>query len=126
MDIGKRLRYIRQSKNISIYKLSEETGISQNHISGIELGKRQPTVDTLKRLVAPLGITLAELFNENENISILSNNERELVENYRILPNERIMYMVDEKFIRERIDKLRTIKKEQLELLIKVAKEMKS
>ena len=33
------------------------------------------------------------------------------------------MYMVDEKFIRERIDKLRTIKKEQL---IKVAKEMKS
>lgn len=89
MDIGKRLRYIRQSKNISIYKLSEKTGISQNHISGIELGKRQPTVDTLKRLVAPLGITLAELFNENENISILSNNERELVENYRILPNEK-------------------------------------
>lgn len=89
MDIGKRLRYIRQSKNISIYKLSEETGISQNHISGIELGKRQPTVDTLKRLVAPLGITLAELFNENENISILSNNECELVENYRILPNEK-------------------------------------
>ena len=89
MDIGKRLRYIRQSKNISIYKLSEETGISQIHNSGIELGKRQPTVDTLKRLVAPLGITLAELFNENENISILSNNERELVENYRILPNEK-------------------------------------
>lgn len=89
MDIGKRLRYIRQSKNISIYKLSKKTGISQNHISGIELGKRQPTVDTLKRLVAPLGITLAELFNENENISILSNNERELVENYRILPNEK-------------------------------------
>ena len=54
-----------------------------------KLGYRQPTVDTLKRLVAPLGITLAELFNENENISILSNNERELVENYRILPNEK-------------------------------------
>lgn len=36
------------------------------------------------------------------------------------------MYMVDEKFIRERIARLRTAKKEQLELLIKVAKEMKS
>lgn len=36
------------------------------------------------------------------------------------------MYMVDENFIREQIAKLRTIKNEQLELLIKVAKEMKS
>lgn len=89
MDIGERLRHIRQSKKITIYKLSKETGISQNHISGIELGKRQPTIDTLKRLSLPLGITLAELFNEDGKVSILTENERKLLENYRELSTDK-------------------------------------
>lgn len=89
MNIGERLRYLRKSKKITIYKLSKDTGISQNHISGIELGKRQPTIETLKRLSAPLGITLAELFNEDNDVMILTNDEKKLVENYRILPNEK-------------------------------------
>lgn len=89
MELGERLRYIRTSKKISIYKLSQITGISQNHISELELGKRQPSVETLRRLIAPLGITLSELFNENNDVTILSDDERQLVENYRTLPNDK-------------------------------------
>ena len=89
MIIGERLRYVRKSKNMSIYKLSQETGISQSHISDLELGRRKPSVETLSRLVVPLGITLSELFNENDEVSILTEKERELVEYYRILPNEK-------------------------------------
>ena len=87
MEIGKRLRALRKSKGLSIYKLSQETGISQNHISDLELGRRKPSVETLKRLTAPLGISMAELFNEDGEVTILSDNERELVENYRTLPD---------------------------------------
>lgn len=61
METGARLRFLRKSKGISIYKLSQETGISQNHISDLELGRRKPSVETLKRLIAPLGISMAEL-----------------------------------------------------------------
>lgn len=89
MVIGERLRYMRKSKKMSIYKLSQETGISQSHISDLELGRRKPSVETLSRLVVPLGITLSELFNENDDISILTEKERELVEYYRTLPNEK-------------------------------------
>ncbi|MDE6593930.1 MAG: helix-turn-helix transcriptional regulator [Oscillospiraceae bacterium] len=89
MIIGERLRYVRKSKNMSIYKLSQETGISQSHISDLELGRRKPSVETLSRLVVPLGITLSELFNENDEVSILTEKERELVEYYRTLPNEK-------------------------------------
>ena len=89
MEIGQRLRSIRKSKGLSIYKLSQDTGISQNHISDLELGRRKPSVETLKRLIVPLGITLAELFNENTEVSILTENERELVENYRTLPDNK-------------------------------------
>lgn len=89
MNIGERLRILRKSKNISIYKISKETGISQNHISGIELGKRQPTIDTLSRLTKPLGITLTELFNEDAKAVFLSENEKLLIENYRCLPDDK-------------------------------------
>lgn len=89
MNLGERLRYVRTSKEISIYRLSQETGISQNHISDLELGKSQPSIETLKRLIAPLGITLAELFNENNEMTILSDDERQLVENYRIMTNDK-------------------------------------
>lgn len=89
MDIGGRLRDIRKAKKLSIYKLSQATGISENHISGIENGKRQPTIDTLKRLIAPLGITLSELFNEGSDVSYLSENERKLIENYRELSTDK-------------------------------------
>ena len=33
MNVGNKLRFIRETKKISIYKLSKDTGISQNHIS---------------------------------------------------------------------------------------------
>lgn len=88
MKIGTRLRQYRKAKELSIYKLSKETDISQNHISAIENDKRQPTIETLERLIAPMGITLAELFNDNENASFLTPNERELIENYRSMPKE--------------------------------------
>ena len=89
MEIGERLRSIRKAKGLSIYKLSQDTGISQNHISDLELGRRKPSVETLKRLIVPLGITLSELFNEDTEVSILTENERELVENYRTLPDNK-------------------------------------
>ncbi|MDE5754883.1 MAG: helix-turn-helix domain-containing protein [Oscillospiraceae bacterium] len=89
MNIGEKLRSIRQSKNITIYRLSMTTGISQNHISGVELGNRQPTVDILLRLIEPLGITPAEFFNEDNTPMELTENEKKLIENYRRLPNEK-------------------------------------
>ena len=89
MNIGDRLRSIRKNKKISIYQVSKETGISQNHISSVELGKRQPTIDTLARLAKPLGITLAELFNEDNTVSVLTDKERILLENYRTLPDDK-------------------------------------
>ena len=88
MKIGSQLRKCRTEKGFSIYKLSNETGISQNHICAIENDKRQPTVETLERLVTPLGVTLAELFNTDGDVSYLTQNERELIKNYRSMPVE--------------------------------------
>ncbi len=89
MEIGKKLRQIRTSKKISIYKLSQETGISQNHIKDLENGHHNPSLDTLTRLIVPLGITLPELFNDDTEISYLTERARALVEVFRLLPDAR-------------------------------------
>ena len=89
MDYGKRLKQIRESKQISVYKLAQDVGMSQGHISDLENGRNVPTIDTLKHLLAPFGITLSEFFNENSEVSILNEKEKELVAQFRTLPDDK-------------------------------------
>lgn len=89
MELGEKLKHFRESKKMSIYRLSQEADVSQGHISDLENGRNQPTIDTLKRLLAPMGITLAEFFNEDNEISILTEKEKELVALFRTMPDDR-------------------------------------
>ena len=88
MDYGARLRKMRKSKKFSIYRLHEITGLSQGHISDLEKGKNQPTIETLQRLLSPMGISLSEFFNEDDDISYLNQREKELVARFRAMPDE--------------------------------------
>ena len=88
MDYGTRLRQMRKSKKFSIYRLHEITGLSQGHISELEKGKNQPTIETLQRLLTPMGISLSEFFNENDEISYLNEREKELVATFRAMPDD--------------------------------------
>ncbi len=88
MDIGKRLTELRSAKGLTRYRLTQITGVSGHHIKGIEEGTRQPTIDTLQRLVEALGLTLAEFFNESQDAVYLSADERTLLENFRTISRE--------------------------------------
>lgn len=88
MDLGKRIKEFREAKSITRYRLTQITGISGQHIKGIEQGSRQPTIETLEKLIIPLGVTLSELFNDGES-TFLSESERLLVENFRTLSSEK-------------------------------------
>ena len=88
MEYGKRIKALREAKKISIYRLSQDSGISQGHISDLENGINQPTIETLKRILAPLGCSLSEFFNEGE-VSVLSEKEKELVARFRTMPDEK-------------------------------------
>ena len=88
MEYGKRIKSLREAKKISIYRLSQDSGISQGHISDLENGINQPTIETLKRILAPLGCSLSKFFNEGE-VSVLSEREKELVASFRTMPDEK-------------------------------------
>lgn len=89
MEIGKKLRILRENKNMSMYRLTQITGVSGHHIKGIEEGTRQPTIETLNRLAVALGTSIAELFNDDTECTYLTSEERELIENFRALPAEK-------------------------------------
>lgn len=88
MDVGKRLNEIRQSKKISIYKLSQESTVSESHIRNLERGVKNATVETLEMLVKNLSMTMSEFFNENNDVAYLTSSEKILLDYYRTLPDE--------------------------------------
>lgn len=60
--LGERIRLMRITKGLSREKLSELSGINSNYIGQVERGEKNPTIETLHKLVAGLNSTLEELF----------------------------------------------------------------
>lgn len=87
--MGEKLKKLREERGMSMYRLTQLTGVSGHHIKGIEAGTRQPTIETLSKLVAALGSSLVEIFNDDEDCSYLTADERRLVENYRMMSVEK-------------------------------------
>lgn len=89
MNIAKRLKDVRKAKDISVYRLSQLSGVSETHIRDLERGDKNPSLDTLSRIAAPLGISLPELLNETDGVSYLSEREKTLVECFRQLSDDK-------------------------------------
>ncbi|MCH5196634.1 MAG: helix-turn-helix transcriptional regulator [Oscillospiraceae bacterium] len=66
MNVAQRLIYFREKRGITTNKLANLAGVSQSHLREIELGQRNPTVETLSFFCEALGISLEEFFRENE------------------------------------------------------------
>lgn len=52
MELGKKLRELRQNKNLSQWQVAELVGISKAMISSYELNVREPSLTTLKKLAS--------------------------------------------------------------------------
>ncbi|MBR6634480.1 MAG: helix-turn-helix transcriptional regulator [Clostridia bacterium] len=66
MDIGARIRYFRERKNITVNKLANISGVSQSYLRDVELNNKQPTVEYLEYICFGLGITLKDFFSTDE------------------------------------------------------------
>lgn len=53
-----KLKELRESKGLSQYKLAELSGVAQPIINRMEQGVNSPNVDTVMKILAPLGKTL--------------------------------------------------------------------
>ena len=59
--VGRNVRRIRQRKGLTQERFAEISGFSQQYISSLERGRRNPTVVTLYELATALGVSHMEL-----------------------------------------------------------------
>ncbi|RWL14143.1 MAG: XRE family transcriptional regulator [Mesorhizobium sp.] len=59
--IGRNVQRIRQRKRLTQEQLAEISGFSQQYISGLEKGRRNPTIITIYELALALGVSHMDL-----------------------------------------------------------------
>jgi transcriptional regulator with XRE-family HTH domain len=59
--VGRNVRRIRQKNGLTQERFAEISGFSQQYISGLEQGRRNPTVVTLYELAKALGVSHMDL-----------------------------------------------------------------
>lgn len=64
VDVGQRLRILRDERGISMRALARRSGLSANALSMIERGLTSPSVSTLNKLAAALEIPITAFFRE--------------------------------------------------------------
>ena len=58
---GARLRKFRENKKLTQESLASKTGLHATYISGLENGKRNPSLNTLDNLASTLNIKVSDL-----------------------------------------------------------------
>jgi transcriptional regulator with XRE-family HTH domain len=62
MEIGARLRQLREARKLSQGDIEERTGLLRCYISRVECGHTVPSIETLERLSKALDLELYQLF----------------------------------------------------------------
>ncbi|WP_029107132.1 XRE family transcriptional regulator [Mycobacterium sp. URHD0025] len=80
--VGGRIRQFRGARKMSLRQLADRAGISAGFLSQVERGQVNASVGTLRRLAQALGISLPDLFTDDEvtDVRILRKAARPTIE----------------------------------------------
>ena len=88
--IGPRIKELCGKQQITKYRLSQMTGVTQTVLSRIIKGENVPTIQTIEKICAALNISLAQFFAKDENPPDLTAEQREIIETWNgLTPEER-------------------------------------
>jgi len=62
--LGARIRQVRLDKKLTQSEVAYRVGLDPNYVGLIERGQRNPSFTSILKIANGLGITLAELFND--------------------------------------------------------------
>ena len=94
MSLGENIKRLRKEKGITAKKLAEQAGLSVGYLSDIERDKQDPSLRKLRDIAEALGTTTSFLLKkyrehqEELEIKNYTQNEKELIDLYRQLPEE--------------------------------------
>ena len=62
-NVGKRIRELRNAKMLSQEKFATVCGLDRTYIAGVEQGKRNISIENLKKIADALNISLSDMFD---------------------------------------------------------------
>ena len=65
MNLGEKIKQLRETNNLSKEKFAKECELSINKINCFENGSEEPTIEEVKKISQVLGVTLDELLDNN-------------------------------------------------------------
>ena len=89
-DVAKRIKKLREAKNLTQNALANNAGVSPTYIYQLEKGEKSPTVEYLNHICWGLGITIEEFFSTKEKsaeqipdkLSILTAEQKKLLNKF--------------------------------------------
>ena len=76
--VGRNLARIRRAHGLTQEQLEERSGFSQQYLSGLEQGRRNPTVVTVYEIAQALGVSHLDLLQLDDEVDNAGKNIREL------------------------------------------------
>jgi transcriptional regulator with XRE-family HTH domain len=71
MEIGPKIRALREAKNLSQGHIEERTGLLRCYTSRVENSHTVPSIETLEKYARALEVPLYRLFTDEEKIEVL-------------------------------------------------------
>lgn len=69
VQVGERLRKMRQDEGLSVRTLAAKAGFSPSFISQVENGQASPSISSLERIASVLGMSLGRFFSTDSHSS---------------------------------------------------------
>lgn len=82
-DFPNRINELRRKAKLSQLTLGEMAGCSKMHISGLERGERELSLSWMRAIARALGVSPADLLNDDDNPGRIAQDEADFLEAYR-------------------------------------------
>ncbi len=94
MNILQRIEALCLQRNMSKYRLSQLTGISQSAFSKMSREQSTLSLETIQRICDAFGISMAQFFSENEDYPDLTPQQREILKSWGLLSENKRNYIL--------------------------------
>lgn len=95
MNIIAKIEKLREERGWTEYELAQQALVTQSTISSMKARNSPPKLDTLQAICNAFGLTLAQFFLEDEEIEVLSEQEKSLLDGFRKLPSKKQKALID-------------------------------
>lgn len=95
MNVVQKIRQLQNERNWTDYRLAQEANISQSSLATLFSRQTPPKLEMLQSICNAFGLTLSQFFLENENIEILSDTEKKMLQVFRKLSPKQQIALID-------------------------------